>query len=53
MPYKINVWIPCEPENTTIYPTKAEAQAAINSLDTIQPENVYEAAECDETGEDI
>ena len=53
MPYKIKVWIPCEEENVVIYGSKIEADSAVESMNMMQPENIYQTKECDELGEDI
>jgi hypothetical protein len=45
MPWIIKIWIPVEPENPQTYPTKAQAEKDIESLELMQPENRYEAVE--------
>jgi len=41
MPYKILVWIPVEPEDPEIYRTRKEAKKDMESLELMQPENIY------------
>lgn len=50
MPYIIKVWIPVEPENPETYPTKEAAEKDIESLELMQPENIYKVVEvgCDD-----
>lgn len=49
MPYIIQVWIPVsEIEEPQKYETKDEAEADIESLKLMQPENVYQAVEVEE-----
>ena len=50
MPWIIKCWIPTGEENPQIYPTKEQAERDIESLELMQPENIYKAAEveCDD-----
>ncbi len=45
MPSVIKCWIPTWEENPQIYPTKEQAEKDIESLELMQPENIYEAVE--------
>ncbi len=48
MPWIIKVWIPVEPENPLTYPTKEAAEQDMESLQLMQPENIYEAVEVED-----
>ncbi len=50
MPWIIKCWIPIAEENLQTYPTKEQAEKDIESLELMQPENIYEAVEviCDD-----
>ncbi len=48
MPWIIKVWIPIEPESPQTYPTKDAAEEDIESLQLMQPENIYEAVEVED-----
>ncbi len=48
MSWIIKVWIPAEPENPQTYPTKEAADEDIESLQLMQPENIYEAVEVED-----
>jgi hypothetical protein len=41
MPYRILAWIPVEPEDPEIYKTRKEANEVLESLELMQPENIY------------
>jgi hypothetical protein len=41
MPYRILVRIPVEPEHPEIYRTRREAKEVLESLELMQPENIY------------
>ena len=45
MPWIIKCWIPIEEENPHAYPTKDLAEKDIESMEVMQPENIYEAEE--------
>ncbi len=45
MPWIIKVWIPVDEENLQTYPSKEAAEKDIESLELMQPENIYEAVE--------
>ncbi len=45
MPWIIKCWIPAEEENPQTYTTKEQAEKDIESLELMQPENIYEAVE--------
>ncbi len=45
MAWIIKCWIPVEPENPQTYLTKEDAEKDIESLESMQPENIYEAVE--------
>ncbi len=45
MPWIIKVWIPVDEENPQTYPTKEAAEKDIESLELMQPENIFEAVE--------
>ena len=53
MPYKIKVWIPCDEEDITVYPTQNEAEHSEESMSMMQPENIYKVVECNKEGKDI
>ncbi len=42
------VWIPVEPEYPQTYPTKEAAEKDIESLELMQPENIYEVVEVED-----
>jgi hypothetical protein len=48
MPWIVKCWIPVEPENTQTYPTKEAAEKDIESLELMQPENIYQAVEVED-----
>ena len=41
MPYKILCWIPVEPDEPDIYPTRKEALEDLANYELMQPENIY------------
>jgi len=41
MPYKIVCWIPVEPDQPEIYPTRKEALRDLENYALIQPENIF------------
>jgi hypothetical protein len=41
MPYKILCWIPVEPDEPEIYPTRKEALRDLENYALIQPENIF------------
>ena len=49
MGWIIKAYIPVEPEDPGIYPTKEEAEKDLESLSLMQPENFYEIEEVEET----
>jgi hypothetical protein len=49
MPWIIKAYIPVEPDDPEIYPTKEEAEKDLESLTLMQPENIYEIEEVKET----
>jgi hypothetical protein len=53
MPYKVKVWIPCDEEDITVYPSQQEAVEAKESMSLMQPENHYEVIWCDKEGKEI
>lgn len=48
MPWIIKCWIPTGEENPQTYPTKEQAEKDIESLELMQPENIYEAVEVED-----
>jgi hypothetical protein len=44
MPYVIKVWIPVEPDDFTVYKTRAEAKRDYEHFTLMQPENIYRIA---------
>ncbi len=48
MPWIIKCWIPTGEENPHTYPTKEQAEKDIESLELMQPENIYEAVEVED-----
>jgi len=47
MPWIIKCWIPVEPDDLQTYLTKELAQKDVESLELMQPENIYEVVEID------
>ena len=41
MPYKIVCWIPVEPDQPEIYPTRKEALRDLENYALMQPENIF------------
>jgi hypothetical protein len=41
MPYKIICWIPVEPDEPEIYPTRKEALRVLENYALMQPENIF------------
>ena len=41
MPYKIVCWIPVEPDEPEIYPTRKEALRDLENYALMQPENIF------------
>lgn len=53
MSWIIKCWIPTGEEDPQIYTTKEAAEKDIESLELMQPENIYKAVEvgCDDKGQ--
>jgi len=49
MAWIIKAYIPVEPEDPEIYATREEAEKNMESLILMQPENIYEIEEVEET----
>jgi hypothetical protein len=49
MPWMIKAYIPVEPEDPEIYATREKAEKDVESLSLMQPENIYEIEEAEET----
>lgn len=49
MAWIIRAYIPVEPEDPEIYATKEDAEKDVESLRLMQPENIYEVEEVEET----
>jgi len=49
MAWVIKSYIPVEPEDPEIYPSKEDAEKDLESLNLMQPENIYEIEEVEET----
>ncbi len=48
MPWIIKAYIPVEPEDPETYPTREDAERDLESLNLMQPENIYEIEEVEE-----
>ncbi len=49
MPWIIKAYIPVEPEDPETYPTREDAEKDLESLRLMQPENIYEIEEVEQT----
>jgi formylmethanofuran dehydrogenase subunit E len=49
MPWIIKAYIPVESEDPEVYATKEDAEKDLESLSLMQPENIYEIQEVEET----
>ena len=49
MPWVIKAYIPVDPEEPEVYTTKEEAEKDAESLRLMQPGNIYEIEEVEET----
>lgn len=49
MTWVIKAYIPVDPEEPEVYTTKEEAEKDAESLRLMQPENIYEIEEVEET----
>jgi len=49
MAWVIKSYIPVEAEDPEIYPSKEDAEKDLESLNLMQPENIYEIEEVEET----
>ena len=49
MTWIIKAYIPVEPEDPEVYATREEAEKDLESLSLMQPENIYEIEEVEET----
>ena len=49
MAWVIKSYIPVEPEDPEVYATKQDAEKDVESLSLMQPENIYEIEEVEET----
>ena len=49
MAWIIKAYIPVDPEDAEVYATREEAEKDMESLTLMQPENVYEIEEIEET----
>lgn len=45
MPWIIKCWIPVEPDDPQTYSTKELAQKDVESIELMQPENIYKVVE--------
>lgn len=48
MPYVLKAWLFTEPTENDIYETREEAEADLEQLQLLQPENIYEIEEVTE-----
>lgn len=48
MPYVLKAWLFAEPIADDIYETREEAEADLEQLELMQPENIYEVEEITE-----
>lgn len=53
MPYVLKAWLFAEPTENDIYETRKEAEADLEQLQLLQPENIYEIEEVTEETEEI
>ena len=48
MPWRVKVWIPVDEENLQVFEKVEDAEAEMEQMDFLQPENRHEIVRCNE-----